>query len=198
MTSTDQTASVSAADVSRTTAAAVGDRGDRLLLGAAAFFTVAVLVHGADHARRGADSVGTDVFLAGTSAMALEIAIVVIAGQRHRLAPLVFAGAGYALAAGYLVVHFLPARSWLSDSFTSSAAVSPLSWIAASLEIIAALTVGVVGVVTLRQRGGLPSATRPHAGQVALGAGFRHPVALTMIAGNAVILGISVAQLALR
>ena len=190
---------------SATSTAPGGDRGsistqggDRLLLRAAAFFTVAVLVHGADHARRGIDSVGTDVFMAGTSAMAVEIAIVVLACGRHRLAPLVFAGAGFSLALGYLFVHVLPARPWLSDSFTSGAAVSALSWAAASLEIAAALVVGTAGVIVLRQRGGLASATRPHTGQAGLGSGFRHPLALTMIAGNAVILAVSVVQLAQR
>src|SRR5205814_1150476 len=64
------------------------DRSDARLLAAATLFTVAVLVHGADHLRRGVDTVGRDVFWAGTAGMVLEVAVVVLITQRHRLAPL--------------------------------------------------------------------------------------------------------------
>jgi hypothetical protein len=170
------------------------DGTDARLAAAATFFAAAVLIHGADHVRRGIDSVGRDVFWAGTSAIALEVGLVVLAHQRHRLAPLAAAAGGFALAAGYLVVHFLPDHGWLSDSFTSAAHVSPLSWIAASLEVIAALTIGTVGLIVLRERGGLASAARPHAEQAPLRAALLHPVVLAMIAGNIVILAISFAQ----
>ncbi len=140
-------------------------RTDAWLVGAAAFFTVAVLIHNSDHVRRGSGAVSTDVFWAGTASIALEIAVVVLACQRHRLAPLFATASGFGLAAGYLVVHFLPARSWLSDSFTSATGVSPLSWFAASLEMVAAITLGVAGLLALRERGGLASAATPNPGQ---------------------------------
>ena len=170
-------------------------RTDAWLLAAAAFFTVAVLIHNSDHVRRGADAVSTDVFWVGTSSIAVEIALVVLATQRHRLAPLAAAAGGLSLAAGYVLVHFLPARGWLSDSFTSATGVSPLSWIAASLEVAAAVTLGVVGLIVLRERGGLASATRPHDQQLSLRDGVLHPIALAIIVGNAAILAISLAQL---
>ncbi|HVM41389.1 MAG TPA: hypothetical protein VM618_11500 [Acidimicrobiia bacterium] len=169
---------------------------DRLLLWAAAFFTVAVLFHNFDHVRRGADTLSGDVFAVGTAAIFLEVAVVVLVCQRHRLAPLAAVSAGFALAAGYVVVHFLPARSWLSDSFTSAAEVSPLSWAAASIEVVAALALGVAGLVALRSRGGLASAARAYAGEASLAPGVVHPVALTMAIGNAVILAVSIAQAA--
>lgn len=155
----------------------------------------AVLIHGADHARRGTDSVGSDVFWLGTAAIVIEVALVILGCQRHRLAPLAVTAGGLSLAAGYLVVHFLPARSWLSDSFTSATGVSPLSWIAASLEVVAAITLGVVGIKVLRERGGLASATRPNPSQRTLRDAMLHPIALAMIFGNAAILVISFAQL---
>jgi uncharacterized membrane protein YgdD (TMEM256/DUF423 family) len=170
-------------------------RTDLWLAAAATFFAVAVLIHNSDHARRGVDSVSKDVFWVGTSSILLEVALVVVALQRHRLAALAAAAGGLALAAGYLVVHFLPERSWLSDSFTSATDVSPLSWFAASLEITAAVTLGVVGLVVLRDRGGLASAMRPNRAQRNLRDAVLHPVALAMIAGNAVILVVSLAQL---
>lgn len=168
---------------------------DAWLIGAATFFTVAVLIHNGDHVRRGSDAVSTDVFWAGTASIALEIAVVVLACQRHRLAPLVATASGFGLAAGYLFVHFLPERSWLSDSFTSATNVSPVSWFAASLEVIAAITLGAVGVLALRASGGLASAARPDPDARPLREGLLHPAALTMIAGNAAVLVVSFAQL---
>ena len=169
--------------------------GDRMLLPAATFFVIAVLVHGADHLRRGADNLDADVFWLGTAAIPLEIGVVVLICQRHRLAPLASTAIGFGLAVGYLVVHFLPARSWASDSFTSAVDVSPLSWSAASLEVAAAVVLGVAGLAVLRQRGGLASASVPVEGQLELGRAVRHPLAVTMIAGNALILVVSFAQL---
>ena len=154
-----------------------------------------MLIHNSDHVRRGADAVSKDVFWVGTASIALEVALVVLACQRHRLAPLAATAGGLSLAAGYVVVHFLPARSWLSDSFTSATGVSPQSWIAASLEVVAAVTLGVVGLIVLRGRGGLASATRPNSGQRNLRDALLHPIALAMIIGNAALLVISFAQL---
>jgi uncharacterized membrane protein YgdD (TMEM256/DUF423 family) len=170
-------------------------RTDLSLAAAATFFAAAVLIHNSDHLRRGVDSVSKDVFWVGTSAIFIEVGLVVLALQRHRLAALAATAGGLALAAGYLFVHFLPARSWLSDSFISATDVSPLSWFAASLEVTAAVTLGVVGLMTLRQRGGLAAATQPNPEQRHLRDGLLHPVALAMIGGNAVILVLSFAQL---
>ena len=91
---------------------------------AASLFTVAVLVHNFDHLRRGIEAVHRDVFWAGTMSIGLEVAIVVLLVARHRFAPLVSVVGGFGLALGYLTVHFLPARAWLSDSFTSHAGYS--------------------------------------------------------------------------
>ena len=135
------------------------------------------------------------MFWAGTSAVALEVAVVVLACQRHRLAPLFAAATGWSLATGYLVVHFLPARSWLSDSLPDGSDVSPLSWGAASLEVLAAVALGLAGTLVLRQRGGLTSATERHDGQLELRDAIRHPAVVAMALGNVVILIVSFAQL---
>jgi hypothetical protein len=169
-------------------------RTDVWLLAAAAFFTVGVLIHNSDHVRRGADAVSKDVFWAGTSSIAIEVGLVVLATQRHRLAALAATAGGLSLAAGYVLVHFLPERGWLSDSFISATDVSPLSWTAASLEVAAAVTLGVVGLIVTRQRGGLASATRASSDQRSLRDALLHPVALAMILGNAAVLVISFAQ----
>lgn len=170
-------------------------RTDHWLAVAATFFAIAVLVHNSDHVRRGADSVNLDVFWIGSSAIFLEIGLVVLGLMRHRLAALAATAGGFVLAAGYLVTHFLPEHGLLSDSFVSATDVSPLSWFAASLEVTAAITLGVTGLIALRARGGLASATQPNPEQRSLRAAMLHPVVLAMIAGNAVILAVSLVQL---
>jgi len=168
-------------------------RADQLLVRTVTFFAVAVLLHNSDHLRRGIDSVSRDVFVVGSSAIVLEIGIVVLVYQRHRWAALAAAVTGLSLAAGYLMVHFLPERSWLSDSFTSATNVSPLSWGAASLETIAAATLGVAGLVALRRRGGLASAARPNLEQRTRRDVATHPVVIATAIGNALIFVVSIA-----
>ena len=160
-------------------ATAIDEVGDRWLLGASAFFTAAVLFHNADHVRRGADSLTTDVFVAGTAAIVLEVVIVVLCCQRHRVAALVAAVAGIQLAIGYVLVHFLPDRSWLSDS----------------LEVLAASALALAGVAVLLRRGGIGSAVAPYRGQRTVVDAVRHPLALAMALGNVAVLAISFAQL---
>jgi hypothetical protein len=153
-----------------------------------------VIVHNGDHLRRGADTVRSDVFWAGTSAVLVEVGVVVVVMQRHRLAPLVALATGAALAPAYLFVHFLPARSWLSDSLPSAASTSWMTWTAASLEVVAAALLGLAGWLVLRERGGLASATEPHADQRPLRAGILHPVALALLVANVGIVVASFAQ----
>jgi hypothetical protein len=167
----------------------------RLLLGAAALFVVAVLLHNSDHMRRGADELDLDVFWVGMLGIVVETVLVVLVCQRHRLAPLAAVAAGLSLAAGYVLVHFLPERSWLSDSFTSGADVSPLSWIAASLEVAAALAIAVAGLAVLRARGGLASALQPAPDQRSARDAVLHPLALAFIVGQLAITVISFVQL---
>ncbi len=168
---------------------------DRWLVWAVTLFAVAVLLHNSDHARRGVDSMGRDVFVVGSSAIILEVGIAVLIYRRHRWAPLAAAVIGFSLGAGYLVVHFLPHRSWLSDSFISAANVRPLSWGAASLETVSAIILGVAGLVALRRRGGLASAGRPSPDQRSLRAVAVHPVVVVLVVVSAAILAVSVAQL---
>jgi hypothetical protein len=172
------------------------DAVDRRLLAAATFFTAVVLFHGFDHLRRGVDTIHRDVFWAGTAAMPLEVGIVVLICMRHRWAPLASALAGTSLAAGYLLVHFLPAHAWLSDSLTSATDPAPVSLLAAGLEVLAGGLLGYVGWTGLAARGGLESAAAPHPAEQGWRAGLLHPVALTMLVGNVVLLVASVAQLA--
>ena len=124
---------------------------------AAIGFAVAVVLHTADHLRRGLDATASDVQWAGNLALVLEIGVVVIVLMGHRWAPLAAAVIGGSLAVGYLVVHLLPERGWLSDPLFSGDGEG-VSQAAALLEIGAATWLAVAGFVELRRRGGLASA----------------------------------------
>ena len=168
--------------------------GERQLLWAGALFALAVIVHNADHLRRGADALTPEVFWLGTAGIVLEVALVTAVFQRHWLAPLAAAVGGLSLAAGYLEVHFLPAQGAMTDSFTAAAHVSPLSWFAAGLEIVAALTLAAAGARRLRAEGGVSAFldTRPD------GHGFRassiHPVVYLIVLSQAATLAVSFVQ----
>jgi len=168
--------------------------GDRGLGWAAVLFTAAVIIHNSDHLRRGADKLTADVFAVGTAGIVLEVGLVILICQRHRLAPLAAAVGGFVLALGYLEVHFLPAHGWLSDSFTSAVHVSPLSWTAASLEVAAAVALAAVGLRVLQRRGGPESASRPYLAQRPVKEGLLHPLALLVIVSQLVTLIVSFVQ----
>ena len=170
------------------------DVGDRWLGRAAVLFAVAVIIHNSDHLRRGVDKLAADVFSVGTAGIVLEVALVVLICQRHRLAPLAAALGGSVLAAGYVEVHFLPAHRLLSDAFTGAVNVSPLSWVAASFEVAAALILAVVGLWVLRRRGGIASASRPHPQQRRLAEALLQPLALLMILTQVTALAVSFRQ----
>jgi hypothetical protein len=123
------------------------------------------------------------------------VAVVVLIYQRHRLAPLVATVAGLQLTAGYLVVHFAPTHPYFSDSFTGVAHVSPLSWFAASLEVVAALTLALAGLVTMRQRAGRQVAGYRAVDQRPLRDAMWHPLALGFALSQVVILAVSFIQL---
>ena len=162
---------------------------------AAAFFALAVVIHNSDHLRRGVDAAGRDVFWLGTAGIAIEVAVVVLICQRHRLAPLFATVAGFQFTVGYLAVHFAPAHPYFSDSFTSASHVSPLSWFAASLEVVAALTLATAGLVTMQQRTGDRRDAHPDTGQRPFREAMLQPLALGFALSQVVILAVSFIQL---
>jgi hypothetical protein len=167
---------------------------ERRLLAAGALFALAVVVHNGDHVRRGADAVSSDVFWVGTLSIVLEVGLVALVCARHRLAPLAAVAVGGGLAVGYVVVHFLPERSWLSDSFSSGDDVAAVSWFAASLEVVAALAIAIAGALVLSRRGGLAAAAQPVTGEGSLLDGLRHPLAAAFALTQVVVVVLSFAQ----
>ena len=126
-------------------------------------FLLAVLVHGADHLRRGQDVVTTVVRTAGGTQLVLAVIAVALVLTRHRLAPVAAVAVGLPSAVGFAAAHLLPHWSSFSDSFVGSdrgAGVNAFSWFTAMFEIAADLAFAWAGAAVLRQRG-IASAAGP-------------------------------------
>jgi len=129
--------------------------GDRVLRTAGAVFAVALLVHGADHARRGVGELAPAVFWLGNAQTVGALATLFLVFTRNRWAPAAAIVVGFASAVGFATVHLLPDWGPLSDAFPgahSHAGVTAFSWFAALFEIGADLAFGAAGVYTLRGR----------------------------------------------
>jgi len=124
-------------------------RAERLLRITAVVFAVAVVVHGADHLRRGPDAVTEVVRGAGAIQFVLGAVAVVLVFRRHQLAPTMAVYVGFISALGFAAAHLLPQWSAFSDPFTGSAVapgVTAFSWFAALFEIGADIAFGVAGL----------------------------------------------------
>jgi hypothetical protein len=127
------------------------DRADRRLVAAGCLFAVGSAVHMVDHLRRGQGSVTAELYWVGTLALVVQVAVITLVLTRHRLAPLAAAAAGFPLALGFFAAHWLPHWSGLSDPVWEIH--SWFSYVASSLEIVGALSVGVAGLSIVRARG---------------------------------------------
>ena len=122
---------------------------------------VALLLHGADHMRRGMNVVPPAVMVGGTLQLLLAAVTIVLVFRRNRWAPLAAVGIGYAGAVGFTAAHLLPKWGFFSDSFINAppwARVTAFSWVTAILEIAANLIFGTIGLVLLKARTAAPSA----------------------------------------
>ena len=148
------------------------------------------MLHNGDHLRRGGDSVSAQVFWLGSAAILLEVGVVALVLVRHPSAPLAATAVGLSLAVGYIVVHFTPDRSFASDSLVDGNA-QIISMIAASLETITALALGLAGVRAVREDG-LASTSGDSLGAAILD-GLRLPLVAAFAAVNVLIFVLSLA-----
>lgn len=121
---------------------------------AALLFALALIVHGADHARRGLDVTPPAVFWAGSLQFALAALTVALVLWRHRAGPVAAIVVGFASAFGFAAAHLLPTWGAFSDSFLDSASlgVTAFSWVTALLEIAADLFLGYAGLRAIRRQ----------------------------------------------
>jgi hypothetical protein len=130
-------------------------RDDRALRYTGVLFAIALVVHGADHLRRGIDVVSNEVFWLGNFQSVGAVVALFLVFTRHRWAPAAAIAIGFASAFGFTVVHLFPYWSTLSDNFPGAetqAGVTTFSWFAALFEIGADLAFGWAGLHVLRQR----------------------------------------------
>jgi hypothetical protein len=121
-------------------------------------FLVVWAVHTADHARRGIDASSETVVWIGTFGGLLSAVVLTLVFTRHHLAPIAAAGAGFALATGFIAVHLLPHWSALSDSLPDGD-VDAFTWIAVLCEIAGALLLGATALRIVRRNGVTAAAT---------------------------------------
>lgn len=134
---------------------AITPRSSDPLRTAGVVFAIALVVHGADHFRRGMDVLTGTVFWAGNAQIALSVVTLVLIFGHHRLAPAFAAVLGFASAIGFSLAHLLPHWSSFSDSFTGAHPaphVTGFSWFAAAFEIASGLYLGIAAVVTMRRQ----------------------------------------------
>ena len=126
----------------------------RWLRYAAALYAVGLVLHTADHLRRGIDVITPAVLWAGNLSTALGILTIGLVVAHHRLAPLFAALTGIPIAVGVAAVHLLPSWGALSDSFldTHGLGVTAFSWTVVLIEIVGAFAMGVAGIVIVKER----------------------------------------------
>src|SRR3954453_16495797 len=117
---------------------------------AAMAFLAANLLHGADHVRQHLAGVDTAVAIGGAMLTAAAVAVLIVALQHHPRAPVLAAVVGFAAAILVAASHIAPHWSVLSDSYVDDIHPDVLSWAVVSLEIAAALALGVVGLQRMR------------------------------------------------
>jgi hypothetical protein len=105
---------------------------------------VALLLHGADHLRRGIEGLTPEVFWGGTVLSLVAAAAIVLVLAHHRASALVAMVVGFATALAVAQAHLLPRWSVFSDAFPG-ASVDAWSWAAVLAEIAAALAFGAAG-----------------------------------------------------
>ena len=124
-----------------------------LLRATGVVFAVALLVHGADHARRGVGELSPAVFWLGNAQTVGALTALFLVFTRNRWAPVAAIVVGFASAVGFTVVHLVPDWGPLSDAFPNAhghADVTTFSWFAALFEIGADLAFGAAGLFVLR------------------------------------------------
>lgn len=115
---------------------------------AALVYLAGLVVHTADHLRRGLDVLTRPVLWLGNASTVLGLVTVVLVLTHHRWAPAFATAVGAAAAVGVSAVHLLPRWGELSDAFTGTrrgAGVSALSWTVVLVEIAGAALMAATG-----------------------------------------------------
>jgi hypothetical protein len=128
----------------------------RWLRYAALLYALGLVLHTADHFRRGTDVVTNQVLWAGNLSTLLGVATVALVLMGHRLAPWAAALTGLPVALGVASVHLLPEWSAFSDAFPGAhgTGVTAMSWTVVLIEIVGAFAMGIIGLSIVRKARG--------------------------------------------
>lgn len=111
-----------------------------------AVWAVTILVHAADHVRRGLDASPRVVITLGAAAFVLQGVAIAAALRGDPRAPRLAVAIALPNALGVVAVHLLPHWSFLSDSFPSNApGTTGFSWVTALAEVAAGLEFAYAG-----------------------------------------------------
>jgi hypothetical protein len=117
---------------------------------AALVLVLALLMHGADHVRRGLGILTPQVFWAGNLSVLVDAVVVGLILVGHRTAPLLAIVVNGFTAVSVAAVHLLPHWSAFSDAFPGGRDVGVLSWLAVLFELAARLGLIAAGMYALR------------------------------------------------
>ena len=121
------------------------------LRNASILYGVGLVLHIADHVRRGTSVLTGEVNLLGTISTVAGVITIGLVMTRHRLAPIAAIALGFPVAIGVAVVHLLPRWSDFSDAFPgSTTGVNAMSWTVVLIEIAGAFALGLAGLAALR------------------------------------------------
>ena len=131
---------------------------DRYLRAAALVYAAGLILHTADHLRRGLDTVTPAVLWAGNVSTAIGLVTVGLVLTRHRLGSLLAALTGLPIALGVAAVHLVPEWGALSDPFVDAGhtGVTVWSWFVVLVEIVGALALSLAGAQILAARQHVP------------------------------------------
>ncbi|MEX2557903.1 MAG: hypothetical protein WEB06_20015 [Actinomycetota bacterium] len=122
------------------------------LRNAAILYGVGLVLHLADHLRRGTVVLTGEVNLLGTISTVAGVVTIGLIMTRHRLAPVAAIALGFPVAVGVAAVHLLPRWSDFSDAFPgSTTGVNAMSWTVVLIEIAGAFALGLAGRAMLRR-----------------------------------------------
>jgi len=125
----------------------------RLMRIGAVIYVIGLVLHTADHIRRGTGVISPEVFWLGVVSTAAGVLTVALIAARHRLAPLAASLFGIPVAIGVAAVHLPPYWGVLSDPFTGSRTlgITPFSWFVVLTEIAGAALLGAAAIAALGQ-----------------------------------------------
>lgn len=115
------------------------------LRAAAGLYAVGLVLHTADHYRRGIDAITPQVETLGTIGLVLGVVTIVLVFMGHARAPLAAALVGLPKAIGVTLVHTVAAFGVYSDAFPGNDA-AVISWIAVTVEVAGAAALGIIGL----------------------------------------------------